>query len=231
MSGKAQDKTGLRFGRLVVIERAETHISPSGKRRTMWKCRCDCGNIVIVRSDGLSSGRTKSCGCYQKERTAEAGKIKTHKIKYGDSAGRLYNIWYLMRYRCNNPKCHAYHNYGGRGISICTDWNDNDTGYLAFKQWALDSGYTDSLSLDRIDNNGNYEPNNCRWADAFVQGNNKRNSAYLVYNGEKHTISQWARIIGMDMRTLHNRIKLGWKVEDALFRPLRKSNNTNKTDG
>ena len=225
--GKFRDRTGDRVGRLTVIERAEDYIDKSGARRTMWRCVCDCGNEVIVRADSLSEDHTRSCGCFQRDKVSTVmkfmgGQNKTH----GDSKTRLHNIWYLMRYRCNVPNCKAYKNYGGRGIKVCPEWDDGVQGYLNFKKWALDNGYNDNLSIDRIDNDRNYEPCNCRWVDDETQCNNKRTNVFLECDGEVHTISQWARITGIPMKALHSRIKYGWAVDDALHRPIKKSYNT-----
>ena len=139
------DLTGQRFGRLLVLERAETVT----EHRTVYKCLCDCGNEVIVRSDSLTSGRTQSCGCLQKE------KVTIH----GETNTPLYNVWYDMRRRCNYENDANYERYGGRGITVCDEWNDD---YVPFRNWALDNGYEQGLSIDRIDNNLGYYPDNCQ---------------------------------------------------------------------
>ena len=200
-----QDLTGQRYGRLVAIERA-----PNKGRRTMWKCKCDCGNEVIVRAENLKSGNTISCGCYASEQ------IIKRLTKHGMTNTRLASIFNSMKQRCYNEKSYEYYLYGGRGIKVCDEWlNDCST----FFDWALKNGYRDDLTIDRIDFNGDYCPENCRWADAFTQANNTRKNIYVDYNNERHTLKEWSRIIGINYGTLYSRInRLGWSIKDA-FNP------------
>lgn len=186
---------------------------PSGQKVKTWFCACDCGNTVTVYQQHLRRGDTKSCGCYRSENST---KIHT---THGETKTRLYKTWDIMRQRCFNPNDHAYRHYGARGISICEEWND----FLVFKQWALENGYRDDLTIDRIDVYGNYEPSNCRWADLNTQANNKTTSHYLEYNGKKQTIAQWAKEMNIPIGTLHKRItKFNWDIESALTKPIRK---------
>lgn len=161
--GKLIDLTGQRFGRLVVVERAGT----SRNRQAMWRCRCDCGKKIAVQGYHLRTGHTQSCGCFHRDQTKRAN--TTH----GEEGTRLYGIWRGMKSRCYNPNVQKYKDYGGRGIKICEEWLDD---FQAFYDWAMSHGYTDALSIDRIDVDGNYEPSNCRWATAKEQRHNRRDT-------------------------------------------------------
>lgn len=155
---------GERYGKLVVVEEAEPIYSKTGKMIRRWKCKCDCGNITIVRHGDLRNGSTVSCGCYNYEKESAA---KTH----GYSRTKLGNVFEGMKQRCNNPKNKNYEKYGGRGIKICTEWLNDPKKFF---DWAIKNGYKEGLSIDRIDVNGNYEPDNCRWADSETQCLNQR---------------------------------------------------------
>ena len=163
---KLLDMTGQRFGRLVVLERAE-----NGHRgKVYWQCRCDCGKETSVRGDHLRYGFVRSCGCYNSEVTTSSH--TTH----GSYHSRLYKVYRTMLARCNNPKNTNYRNYGGRGISVCEEWRSD---FSAFRDWAIANGYDEMAefgvcTIDRIDVNGNYEPNNCRWVSMAEQSKNKR---------------------------------------------------------
>lgn len=178
-----------------------------------WKMQCSCGNLFIAQPS-CSSGMCPSCG-------QEAGRIK--RIKHGEApmkgkkATRLYMIWDCMKSRCNNSRDTGYKNYGGRGIRVCREWGD----YLIFKKWALENGYDEKLTLDRIDVNGDYTPANCRWVNEKVQGRNRRNNHLVTYKGETKTLVEWAEILGMNYHTLKHRINsYGYTVEEAFKVPI-----------
>jgi len=188
---------GRRYTRLVVLR--ENGHNKYGMR--MFECQCDCGNIVNVPISSLQNGTTKSCGCIRN--------------KYGYSPvknSKLYKVWTSMKERCSNPNDKAYHNYGGRGIIVCDLWKND---YGCFMDWAYQNGYREGLTLDRINNNGPYSPDNCRWTTRIEQSNNIRNNRWITYNNETHTISQWARNIGIKPNTLQLRLKK-WPLERAL---------------
>lgn len=143
-------------------------------------------------------------------------------LRHGMRNTRLYDIWRSMKQRCYNPKTNRYKKYGGRGITVCDEWKDN---FQSFYDWAMSNGYSDDLSIDRIDPNGNYESNNCRWATAKQQANNRTNNNIIEFNGEVHTLAQWSEITGIKMATIGARLQKGWSVSDALtIKPLRGAN-------
>jgi len=186
--GKFQDLTGLKFGKLTVIERAEN--SPIG--HTRWDCRCECGNETIVSSSDLKSGNTKSCGCLKKK----------NNFKHGDIKSKEYNAWTGAKQRCFNKKDPSYKNYGGRGITMCSRWANDYTKFLKDMGRCPD-GYT----LDRIDNDGNYEPDNCRWASRKTQSQNTRTNRYIEYDGKRMVLAGWASKIGIRPNDLHQKLK------------------------
>lgn len=133
--------------------------------------------------------------------------------KQGMRYSRLYNIWRSMKQRCTNPKTVNYHNYGGRGIKVCEEWSSH---FISFYDWAMKNGYSDTLSIDRINSNGNYEPSNCRWVSCKAQNNNRRSNKFLELDGQNHTIAEWADITGIKLATIWARLNSGWSVKDAL---------------
>ncbi len=196
---KFQNLVGQRFGHLTVKERAE-------KRKNgmaFWVCLCDCGKISKpIRTADLKNGKTKSCGCMQ------------NKTKHGLSYSRIYQTWADMKARCFNPNHRAFQYYGDRGITVCDEWKDD---FQAFYDWALSHGYSDELTIDRIDANGNYEPSNCRWVTFKVQENNTRRNRYITYNNKTQSMAEWADELGIKYNTLSSRINtLHWPIEKAL---------------
>lgn len=196
MGRKVFDLTGKRFLRLTAICKVDEMYDG---RHVFWKCKCDCGNEVVVRKDSLLDGHAKSCGCYLQERYKD-GHLRTHGMKNT----RLYKIWSGMKDRCLNEHSHNYSRYGGRGINICQEWIDN---FIYFYNWAMENGYADDLSIDRIDVNGNYEPNNCRWVVSEVQNYNKTITVKIKINGEYKTLKDIEKEYGIPLSTLRGRYK------------------------
>lgn len=221
--GKLIDLTGQKFGRLTVVKHAYNR-----NKKTYWVCLCDCGNYVTVRADCLKDGNTKSCGCMNNELRAQFG--KSH-LKHGDAQRgdhkRLHQIWASMKDRCKNQKSSAYKYYGAKGVKVCADWHE----YENFKKWALENGYKKDLSIDRIDVNGDYCPENCRWVTHKEQMNNTTRNRIICFNGKEQTISQWSEETGINRDTLNNRLgRLGWSVEKAMTTPpqIQRGKNTEK---
>lgn len=220
---RAKSIFGQKYGRWTVLDEYEIRYQTTSKgnnqKHVYVKCKCECGTIRYVDIRGLIDGVSNSCGCLSKEIHSKL--IKRQRTKHGEAQvgkkTRLYKIWVEIRRRCNNSKCERYKDYGGRGIKICDEWND----YSCFKDWVLSHGYTDELSIDRIDNDGNYEPDNCRWATDIEQANNKRNSRFITYNNQTHTLSEWSRIVGIKQSILWKRLNRGWDLDKALHTPVR----------
>lgn len=185
--GEYTDLTGMKFNRLTVVKLLER----TTRRRYMWLCICDCGNEVKASSEHLKSNHTKSCGCLNKER------ISSVNYKNGLCKTKLYYSYYNMCNRCNREDNYEYSDYGGRGIKVCEEWQGKD-GFINFANWSFDNGYDENLTLDRIDNSKGYCPDNCRWVDRFVQGNNKRNNRFIKINGEIGTVANMARKFDVD---------------------------------
>ena len=206
---------GDRFGRLVVIEQADDYVTPSGKKYPRYLCKCDCGNTKLIDKTNLLKGKTLSCGCLQKERASAAR--KTH----GDTDSRLYNVWCAMKRRCYNENVPEYPLYGGRGIFMCDEWRND---YGAFREWAVANGYDynaprGQCTIDRIDTNGGYAPENCRWVSQKEQMNNVRYNHREVYNGEEHTLAEWGEILDIDPQKILRRMNMGWSFQDAVEAP------------
>lgn len=171
-----------------------------------FHCTCNyCGFPTIMSYTALKSKDTKTCGC-----------LKYHHNKVFT---RLYNIRGSMIRRCYNKSATEYHKYGGRGITICNEWLNKENGFMNFYKWAMDNGYRDDLSIDRINNDGNYCPENCRWADVKVQSNNRSTCVYIKYKNYIFNVGQWSEITRIHRSTILNRFDRGWNVDDALRTP------------
>lgn len=199
------DIRGKTFGRLKVLDRAEN--TKRGSAR--WLCKCECGKELVVIGRCLRNGHTKSCGCYHDDC---ARKLGNSKKTHGMEPRRLYNIWRGMLQRCEYPKHEAYANYGGRGISICKEWHD----FEVFRDWAIGNGYSNSVTIDRINVDGDYSPDNCKWSTRKEQAKNKRNSILITIGGETHSVSEWAHIKNINVRTIYSRLRRGWDAEKIL---------------
>ena len=203
---KLIDITGKRFNNLVVVKRAEN--AKGGV--AVWECICDCGNTTFVRGSNLKNGSVKSCGCRRKT-------VK-HTLTHNMSNTRLYREWAGMKRRCYTKSIKAYKNYGERGIEVCEAWKDS---FEAFCEWALANGYSDDLTIERIDTNGNYCPENCTWIPLNQQQRNRRTSYFIEYNGQIKNLTDWCKYFGLDYGVMHNRIhKLGWSFERAISEPV-----------
>ena len=178
----------------------------------MWHCICDCGAEKDVEASSLKCGDTKSCGCYHNEN--QGNLARTH----GLSKHPLYRIFRKMVERCENQNCKSYKDYGGRGIKICDEWR---TDFFSFYAWANANGYEAGLSIERINNDGNYEPSNCRWATKIEQNTNRRTSRFIEYGGMICTLSEWSRITNIPAWKISDRIdRLKWSIADALTTPI-----------
>ena len=209
---KRTDLTGQRFGRLVVESFAGTNKS----RESLWLCNCDCGKQITTRGSSLKNGETKSCGCFQRELSKRIAKEKF--TTHGKNETRLYGIWQKMINRTENPDQHHFEYYKGRGIKVCEEWRNS---FQAFYDWAVSNGYRDNLTIDRIDVNGDYCPENCKWSTAKEQARNKRSNVKLTYHGETRILVEWAERTGIKFSTLWARIFVyGWSVEEAFETPV-----------
>lgn len=199
-----------KFGRLTVISQ-----EPSKGGKTIWKCLCECGNITTVTSTNLTCGKINSCGCIRKEQ------ITKRNITHNQRHTKLYNVWKSMKQRCYNPKNSYYHNYGKRGIGVCSEWLNN---FQSFYDWSYANGYSvenqndeiHKLTLDRIDVNGNYEPSNCRWVDRKTQASNMRTTKLITINGQTKSIAEWCRTYNVYRTTFNARLKRGLSPYEAL---------------
>ena len=214
---KSADLTGLVFERLTVVEK----VYQDKNYRWYWLCKCVCGNECVVIGSSLLDGNTKSCGCLRTE------KLVSSATKHGKAKDPLYPVWQAMRSRCFNINYKCYHNYGGRGITVCDEWKNS---FMAFYNWAEIAGYRKGLTLDRIDNNGNYCPENCRWVTQKENNRNTRSNHILTYKGESKLLTVWAEQLNIHPRTLSGRIERNWSTEKALTTPVRTKYKNKKSE-
>ena len=214
------DLVGQKFGKLTVIKKDE--IKTIKGKYTYWVCKCECGNVKSIYQGSLRNGKTTSCGCYGKEQRLKA------QTKHGLSGTRIKRIYYNMLSRCYNPNTPKFKNHGGRGIKVCDEWL-GENGFINFVDWAMSNGYNEELTLDRIDNDGNYSPDNCRWADEETQHKNRRITLYIEYNGEKKTVQEWSKELGVPENTIYTRYFKGiYTTEEILYKGKLKRNLKNK---
>ena len=201
--GIYEDLTGQTFNNLTVIGRGETKVTPGGQKKLTWLCRCKCGRLTQVGTWHLRNGGIKSC--------FYCGNAKSHesRIKHGKYGTRIYRIWIGMHSRCRDV-CDK--DYGGRGISVCEDWSEFENFY----RWAISNGYSENLTIDRIDNDGNYEPSNCRWTTLEQQANNRRTNKYIVVNGRKYSFAEAAREFGVSETQVRYRYLQGLSGDEIV---------------
>ena len=198
-----------KYGRLKIIEEDFKDI----KTRYVF-AQCDCGVIKSIKLSHIIGGLTTSCGCFRNEQ------IKKSNSTHNNSSSNLYTRWCKIKERCFNVSCNNYHRYGGRGITMCDEWKND---YTKFRDWSLANGYRKELQIDRIDNNGNYKPNNCRWVTSKVNGNNKRTTLLITYKNKTFPLKTWCVKLGLNYKTVWERIKYGkWEVGKAFETPVKK---------
>ena len=203
-----EDLTNRVFGRLTVVKATKQR----RHNNTVWLCRCKCGKKVLVRGNSLTSSNTRSCGCYNRDRASEVH--RTHG-EAGNNKTRLYRVWANMLKRCSGEN---HKNYGGRGIKVCKAWRS----FIAFRDWALAHGYRDDLQIDRIDNDGNYCPKNCRWVTCKANSRNTRRTRWETINGETKSLAEWCESYHMSYCVVHKRLGCGWELIDALTEPVKR---------
>lgn len=196
---------GKRFGNLKVLN----FEGVNKNQKATWLCKCDCGNTKTIIAGNLKNGKSISCGCVQKDI------LRNNRKTHGKSNTSLYKLFSGIKRRCLNKNDSNFNNYGGRGIEICEEWlNDYDSFY----SWANENGYKEGLSIERIDNDKGYNPNNCKWIEMSEQSKNRRCNKYIEINGDIKTISEWARLVGIDRNTISRRLKRGISGENLIKR-------------
>lgn len=208
--GKRVDLTGRKVGKLTVVGYAYTK-----NNKAYWHCICECGTKCIVTARNLITEMAKSCGCSKRE------SMRRVALKHGGSGTRLYSIWCNMKDRCNNPKNSHYYRYGGRGIAVCSEWIND---FSSFESWALSHGYSDELSIDRINNDLGYYPDNCRWVTNKKQQNNKSTNHLITYQGKTMNVTEWAEETGIPAKTLYDRLSYNWTLDAVFSKPVKQCN-------
>ena len=205
-------RIGAKFSHITVITEVEPFRQPDGQTQRGFLCRCVCGKEKKIRLSHLIHNRVKSCGCHGTTHTP-----------HGLADHPLHSVWRGMRGRCNRPTSNRYHVYGGRGISVCESWNNS---FLSFYEWAIKNKWEGGLTIDRINNDGNYEPGNCRFVPFSINANNTSNTYYVNYEGRKIAFMLLLRDKNLlfHSSTIRGRIKRGWNIEDAINKPIRKGN-------
>ena len=203
---------GKVYGRLTVTSAAGIKVSPSGRRRSLWFCLCECGGSTTISSKVLAEGSSRSCGCLQKDRVSSA--VSTHRL----SKSKMYKVWTAMKQRCHNPNDANFHRYGARGISVCQRWKESFSDFLSDVGESPQPG----MSLDRINNDLGYEPGNVRWATATEQLSNTRRSIRIEHNGRTLSLKQWSVELCMAYTTLRQRINKGMPAAAAFTTPIDK---------
>lgn len=215
--GKFIDLTGQRFGRLEVISPAFS----DERNQWHWNCKCDCGTNCVKHGSSLRNGGVRSCGCLQKELVAKRS------LKHGLRNTIFYLIRHNMMSRCYNSNNPGYKNYGGRGITVCDEWRDS---LEAFYVWAINNGHEEGLTIERIDVNGNYCPDNCTWIPKSKQSNNQRSNNLITFNGETKTMKEWSEITGLSYSTIRSRKNSGWSDEKTIETPVLKTWSRHKQE-
>lgn len=205
------DLIGQKFGRLTVLEKSQT------KRK--WICRCDCGNILEAYGYDIKSGHTKSCGCYRREKLKDLYTTHNHSQCRNGKPHKLYQVWHSMTQRCCNSNSAPYDRYGGRGIRVCQRW-------LKYENFLEDMGkdWEEGLTIERIDNDGNYEPSNCKWVTQKQQTRNTSRNKYITYKGETKSLGEWVEILGQPYNRIYKRLLRGASIDEA-FKDVQNENN------